>query len=379
MIRNLGYDELRRLLDAVFGFRPDERALTFLVDLPDDRVRDRPAWMDRRRIATEWYLLLVDNLASLPFAGVNFCAYPNVGTNNGELPQSVILVEGAAHGRPPVVGTDVPLTDILKRSSIVLAPTELSATAPLKVLARSLGFRGATLPGFSRAMLPALGLDYDTVNRRVVEFQQRLSKADSADVLLLTGGREYALHLDLRYRSAHASGGVIREPGNVANLPSGEAYIVPYEGERAGVPSETAGLLPVQFGEEVVVFRIEQNQAREVLSTGEQSVKQAAALREEPAYGNIAELGLGVLGEWGVTAVGSTLLDEKLGVHIAFGRSEHFGGTTGPSAFHDPQRVIHIDWVYVHSVQSKIDVSRVLLHYPEGGEEAILEKGRFVV
>ncbi len=356
MNRNLGYQDFARLLDAVFGFRPDERALTFLVDLPDDRVRDTTAWMDRRRIATEWYMVLLDHLEALPFSAVNLCSYPNVGTNNGDLPAEVLLVEGLTWGRIPVAGSTVTLDEILTQSSIVLAPTELSATAPLKMHARRLGFRGATLPGFSRAMIPALGLDYTQVNARVVEFQSRLNRADGADVVLRSGDRDYTLHLDLRHRTAHASGGVIREPGTVANLPSGEAYIVPYEGERDGDKSRTEGLLPVQFGQEVVVFDVKANRAMQVVSTGPESAKQARALSEEPAYGNIAELGLGVLGEWGVEAVGSTLLDEKLGVHIAFGRSEHFGGATAPAAFRDAQRVIHIDWVYVPSLQPKIAV-----------------------
>ena len=52
--------------------------------------------------------------------------------------------------------------------------------------------------------------------------------------------------LDLRHRRATASGGMMVEPGNAGNLPSGETYIVPYEGEVAGDPSRTAGLLPVQ-------------------------------------------------------------------------------------------------------------------------------------
>ena len=49
----------------------------------------------------------------------------------------------------------VPLSDVLGNHSMALAPTELSATAPLKMLAPRLGFRAATMPGFVPAMLPA--------------------------------------------------------------------------------------------------------------------------------------------------------------------------------------------------------------------------------
>ena len=55
------------------------------------------------------------------------------------------------------------------------------------------------------------------------------------------------------------------------------------------------------------------------------------------------ELGLGVLAAFGVKPIGKVLLDEKLGLHIAFGRSEHFGGRVGPGNFSSPDAVIHID------------------------------------
>jgi leucyl aminopeptidase (aminopeptidase T) len=205
-----------------------------------------------------------------------------------------------------------------------------------------------------------------------------MNRAAGADVVLVAGERSYALHLDLRFRTAHASGGLIREAGSVANLPSGEAYIVPYEGERKGEMSMTAGLLPVQFGNEVVVFRVEGNRAVEASGGGVQALTQARMLKEEPAYGNLAELGIGVLGEWGVKPVGSTLLDEKLGLHIAFGRSEHFGGITGPENFGSPQRVVHIDWVYVPEVQPAIAVKHVSFTYEDGSAEVIMKDGGFV-
>jgi leucyl aminopeptidase (aminopeptidase T) len=228
-------------------------------------------------------------------------------------------------------------------------------------------------------MIPALGLDYVQVNNRVMQIKTRMDEAEQAHLLFRAGDRTYSAVLDLRYRSGHASGGVLVDPGTVGNLPSGEAYIVPYEGENPAVQSESKGELPVQFGSEVVVFRFAENRVVEVLSHGDQSDAQREKLADEPAYGNIAELGIGVLGEWGVEGVGSTLLDEKLGLHIAFGRSDHFGGVTSPASFRAPQNVIHIDWVYVPSVQRLITVDHVTFVYPGGREEVIIRSGRLVV
>jgi hypothetical protein len=375
MIRNLTAQQLISTIKTVFAPGPDERALTIFTDLPGGKLPDNAAWMDRRRIATDWYTTLVQNFDALPFKAMNCCAYPNVGTNNGDLPRIVLLIDSdSGHHVPPSEG-EVPLRRILEESSVVLAMTELSATAPLKNLARELGFRGATLPGFSRAMIPALGLDYVKINARVTALKERMDRARSALLTLSTGGKDYQLDLDLRFASGHISGGIIRTPGTVANLPSGEAYIVPFEGDGEKNLSRTNGFLPVQFGNEVVLYRIERNRAVEAKGDGAAAVTEAKKLRDEPAYGNIAELGIGVLSDWGVQPVGNTLLDEKLGLHVAFGRSDHFGGKTGPKSFRDSRNVIHIDWVYVPTCQPLIHVKSLMFTYESGGTDPILEDG----
>ncbi len=380
MSRNLSASQLLSLLDAVFRFAPREKGLTFLVDLPDGTVADSAAWMDRRRIATEWYLMLADSWKVMPFEKLSFCAYPNVGTNNGDLPDGVLLVEQIGPQGTIAASVETTLAAVLQDSSIVLAPTELSATAPLKVLARTFGFRGATMPGFSRSMIPALGLNYEDVNRRVEQIQARMNRASGANVMFGVGDAVlYPFHIDLRFRTGHASGGLIRQPGSVANLPSGEAYIVPYEGEEPHERSQTTGVLPVQFGSEIVRFRVKENKAVEVLDDGPEARHQADLLQDEPAYGNIAELGVGVLNEWNVKPVGSTLLDEKLGLHIAFGRSDHFGGQVGPLDFSSPDKVVHIDWVYVPEVQPAIHVVYMNFVYPDGEEETIIKNGSIVI
>lgn len=375
----LTFDQLFALLDSVFALRPDERRLSILSDQPDDRLPDHPAWEDRRRIAAEWFVLLSDGLERLPFESVLLCTYDNVGSNNNDLPFAATVLQDPDGRAGFISSTTLPFDTILASSSVVLAPTELSATAPLKLLAKRHGFRGATLPGFSRAMIPVLALDYEKVNERVMQFKRRMDRADGIDILLEAGGNRFASTFDLRFRTGHASGGLMREPGTVGNLPSGEAYIVPYEGEQPAEPSRTAGELPVQFGDEIVVYRLERNRVAEVLGGGPRADAERQLVLEEPAYGNMAEVGIGVLGEWGVKAIGSTLLDEKLGLHIAFGRSDHFGGVTGPAAFNSRDRVVHIDRVYVPSTQPSVLVREAAFSYPDGSRETIIRQGAIVV
>jgi len=376
MAEELVGEELAGLVERVFGPGPDDRALAILIDLPDERAPDNPQWLERRQMAADWVTELSALRGRLGLE-THLCLYRNVGTNNGDLPDKAWLHQGSR--LPSTVhdlnaGDAVLFSEIFCSHSLLIAPTEFSATAPLKLLARTFRFRAATMPGFSRSMIPALKLDYAEINRRVAALKEMLDRAERAEFFFaLEGGARYQLALDLRYRTAHASGGLLHEPGTAGNLPSGEAYIVPYEGEVDGQPSRSQGELPVQFGSEVVVYRIEQNVAREVAGTGPAADQERKHLREEPAYGNIAELGLGVLDDFGVQPCGSILLDEKLGLHIAFGRSDHFGGQVGPKQFSRPEAVVHIDRVYVPSTQPLIRVLQVNL---DGSP--LMRNGRYV-
>jgi hypothetical protein len=369
-------EELVALVSRVFSPEGDER-LGIMIDLPDDRRPDNSRWQARRVMAADWTAKL---RAARPRLEATLLLYPNVHTNNADLPEHCFTHES---GPIPTSASEldaaaaVPMTEIFDRFAILLALTELSSTAPLKVAARGHAFRAATMPGFTEEMIPALRLDYREVDRRVSILKTLLDRATGADLVFRHPQGEDRLHLDLRFRTGHASGGLIPTRGTAANLPSGEAYVVPYEGERPGEPSRSSGILPVQLEGEVVRYRVEENRATGVLSSGPESSRQAALLATEPAYANIAELGLGVLGAFGVQPVGAVLLDEKLGLHIAFGRSDHFGGQVGPSAFSSPEAVVHIDRVYVPGAQPDVHPVAVDLALDDGTTLALMRNGEY--
>jgi hypothetical protein len=377
----LSGEALSALIERVFRVRPSDRALAFLIDMPDAARPDNAAWRERREMTEQWVRRLAPHRQKLGL-DIHLVLYRNTRTNNADLPRNA-----NPHANGPLPNTaddldlacEVPFIEIFRNHGILIAVTELSATAPLKLMAQKFGFRAATMPGFSPQMIPALKLDYEEINERVVKLKKMLDRAEGADLVFqVDSGPECQLFLDLRHRQGHASGGLLHESGTAGNLPSGEAYIVPYEGERTDEPSFSSGKLPVQFGEEVVLYRIARNRAVEVLGDGPAARREAEAIVREPAYANLAELGLGVLADFGVKPCGALLLDEKLGLHIAFGRSDHFGGQVGPAQFSRPEAVVHIDRVYLPSVQPKIHVRRVTLLGP-GFEIPIIEDDRFVV
>ena len=380
MIERLSGEELVALVRRVFQPKADEKNIAILVDLPDAVVADNPDWTARRATALEWATLLSAHAADLGGTQTTLVLYRNAHTNNGNLPDTCWIHSGGdlpatAESLDPAQA--IPFAQIFASTPIMLVPTQFSATAPLKMAAKQYPFRAATMGGFHHDMVPALRIDYTEVNRRVNYLKNVLDKASGADIVFTHPGGEAKLHLDLRFRSAHSSSGLLPKTGAAGNLPSGEAYIVPYEGENE--PSRTAGIMPVQFGKEVVLYRIENNKAVEVISQGEASKKEAELLVAEPAYGNIAELGLGVLAAFGIKPIGKVLLDEKLGMHIAFGRSEHFGGQVGPDAFTKPEAVIHIDRVYVPEMQPDIGVKMVDIALEEGTILPLMRNGEYVV
>jgi len=378
---DLSPDDLVRLVRGVFSPGPTDTRLMILVDLPDERVPDNPAWAQRRALAYQWARSLVPRAADAGIAGVDLVLYGNVGTNNGDLPAAAVVYGGGPvpqHARE-LRGDPVPFDTLYATHSLVMAPTEFSTTAPLKNAARGRNLRAATMPGFSADMIPALQIDYDRVGRRVERLQGLLTTAEGCSVQLRAGGVVYDLHLDLRHRTAHASSGRFPSPGVAGNLPSGEAYVVPYEGENPGEPSRSEGRLPVQLGDEVVVYEIAENRARRVHGEGPMARAEARAILEEPAYANIAELGLGVLDAFGLLPIGELLLDEKLGLHIAFGRSDHFGGVVGPQQFSAPGKVVHIDRVYVPALQPLVHVVAVSLCMSDGTWLPLLRDGAYVV
>ena len=372
MSASLPRAELVRLVERVFRPGPEDHRLALLVDLPDAKAADHPAWSARREMVVEWQRSLQADRDKLGLEEVRLIQYANVGRNNADLPEEAVVHES---------GEPVSFESVFDAYQILIAATEFSATAPLKLKAREHGFRAATMPGFQASMIPALQLDYEEIDRRCRDLKVVLDRAESAILRFEAEGIERELHLDLRHRRATASGGLVREPGTAGNLPSGETYIVPYEGERPGDASRSHGVLPLELDGELLAYRIERNRIVEVLGQGPRAAAERREVAAEPAYANVAELGLGILGDYGVRPVGEILLDEKLGLHIAFGRSDHFGGSVGAQDFTSPERVVHIDRVYLPEVQPRVRVLAVDLEMvddPERRRVPLMRDGRFV-
>jgi hypothetical protein len=382
-METLSGNNLINLIRSVFPAFPNDKKLGILVDVPVDIDQDNSDWKLRRKIAEDWYNSVKYNASSVGLKEIKLLAYADVGSNNANLPAEAYIIREKLPISAELLneeGDEIPFDQVFEEFQLFLAPTEYSTTAPLKVAAKKFGFRAATMPGFSPKMIPALRIDYNEVFKRVEILKQKLDPAEWAEVIfLIDKNREFKMFFDLRYRTAHLSPGRFPDAGVAGNLPSGETYIVPYEGEK-DVETATAGTLPVQIGEDILLFTVKNNRAVEVTNYRDGRASKALDeeqdhLKREPAYGNMAELGFGVLGDFGLKPIKEILLDEKLGFHIAFGRSDHFNGIVGPGDFSSPKEVIHLDRIYIPATQPLVHVKSIVLGYKNDRTEEIFKDG----
>lgn len=358
---------LQKLLRDVFAPRTGENVL-ILIDEPHGTMRDTEDWAERRRMADEWR----EGFRKLGCNTFPLVRFPATGANNSQLPDTGIME-----------GKSVTIAELLSQSQITVAMTQFSATAPLERYVMTLdALRVASMPGVLRCMeQTALAADYSVVGPRTHILADILTRAERADVEFDTGHR---FTFDLRYRKGIADDGSCIPDKNdkelrLINLPSGEAFTVPYEGERDGEPSRTGGEIPVCRDSQTAILRVEQNRVVRVGGSNALADYFRREFDEDPVRGNIAELGLGC-NEWAVVS-GNVLEDEKAGFHFAYGRSDHFvGGTTGPEGkfhFKSPATVLHEDIVYAPGCP--IGIRSLTLVYENGKSELIMKDSRYCV
>jgi hypothetical protein len=355
---------LQKLFSDTFDPQPGETALV-LIDTPHGAIADTPAWEQRRAMAQRWHAALRELGKRRGFQVLALASYPATGSHNAQLPE-----HGTHDGAP------IELGQLAEQTTLLLALTQFSASAPLiGWTQRYPRLRAASMPMVAPEMeRTALAADYAQVARSCARLRERLDAADYAQISFSNGD---TLTLDLRFRAAHVDDGQLRPdkaPPRLVNLPSGEAYTAVYEGEHEHEPSATRGVLPVEWRGEVIRLEIDCNQVTDVLGRSEAAVDLRAFLALDGARRNLAELGLGCNPKARVW--GNVLEDEKAGPHIALGRSEHIGGVTGPSAFEDPRHVWHHDFVYAHA--SAIHMADLTLIDQRGAADQLVLNGHYV-
>ena len=357
--------DLQKLFSDVFAPQPGEVA-TVMVDLPHHAIPDNDVWRARRQMAERWRDALAELGRSRGFTVQPLLTFEASGANNADLPAVGRLGE-----------EEVDLNRVLAGSTFVIAMTEYSATAPLSNFAREHDdFRAASMPGVEERMEEtSLAADYTEVAARCQAIARAMQGAVLLDVLFSTGHRCW---FDLRHRRAEVDDGFLprfKEGDPVINLPSGETFIVPYEGEFEDVPTWTAGTIPVAADDEIILFHVVANSIQVVEGDSAEAQEYAAFFDADPARANLAEVAFGVNERAEVT--GQVLEDEKAGFHWAFGRSDHLGGVVGTDDFKRPENVIHQDIVYAGGCPIQVETAELV--HPDGGRVAVIAGGEYVL
>lgn len=244
------------------------------------------------------------------------------------------------------------VTAAMIEADVVVCLTEHSLThTKARKKAAAAGTRLATMPGITEDMFleGAISADYTQVKFLT-------------DVVtdILTEGKEvriekegYTLTFSIDGRDGIPSTGMYLNAGESGNLPSGEAYIAPFEGTANGQILIDGSIAGIGRLETPVLLTIENG--RIVSAEGEAGVRLLEILGDGDGR-LLGEFGIGTNDKARITGV--VLEDEKVygTIHVAFGSNNTFGGTISAG--------VHIDGV--------VTIPDVYID-----DECLMEKGSF--
>lgn len=218
------------------------------------------------------------------------------------------------------------VAQLMTAVDVVLCPTSRSLThTDARRAASARGVRVATLPGVTEeVMVRCMNADYQRIAERTFGICALLEKAAIVRVVAPAGTD---ITMPIKGRTAHASSGLFREKGLWGNLPTGEAYLAPLEGQSNGIVVVDGSMAGVGLVREPIRIVVRDGYATEITG-GEEAARLRALLEPHgrEAY-NVAEFGIGTNDRAILTGV--ILEDEKVmgTIHIAFGDNKSMGGS----------------------------------------------------
>lgn len=241
-----------------------------------------------------------------------------------ELGNDVLLVEmlpRTTNGEepPPEVAR------LMTEFDLVLCPTSKSLThTDSRRAASAQGVRVATLPGVTEEiMVRCMNADYHEIAARTARLCELMT---TTSVIRVTAPAGTDITMPMKGRTAHASSGLFRQKGQWGNLPTGEAYLAPLEGQSQGVVVVDGSMAGVGKLREPMRIDVRDGYATEI-SGGEAAERLVALLAPHGQDArNVAEFGIGTNDRAILTGI--ILEDEKVmgTIHIAFGDNKSMGG-----------------------------------------------------
>ena len=209
---------------------------------------------------------------------------------------------------------------------VVLCPTSKSLThTDARRAASAKGARIATLPGVTEEIMArCMAADYAAIAART---RTLAGLMESARVVRVTAPGGTDVRLPIEGRKAFASTGLFREKGQSGNLPTGEAFLAPIEGQSEGVVVVDGSMAGVGLVKTPIRITVAGGYAT-AIEGGDEAARLRALLEPhgKDAY-TVAEFGIGTNERAIITGV--ILEDEKVmgTIHIAFGDNKSMGGS----------------------------------------------------
>jgi aminopeptidase len=218
------------------------------------------------------------------------------------------------------------IAELMKMVDVVLCPTSKSLThTDSRRAASEKGVRIATLPGVTEEiMVRCMNADY----HRIAERTQKLcTMLEQSSVVRVTAPRGTDITLPIKGRHAHASTGLFREKGQWGNLPTGEAYLAPLEGESNGVVVVDGSMAGIGMVKQPIHITVKNGYAVGVAGGAEANQLDQLFEPHGKDARNVAEFGIGTNDK--AILSGKIIEDEKVmgTIHIAFGDNKSMGGT----------------------------------------------------
>jgi leucyl aminopeptidase (aminopeptidase T) len=368
----------RSLFEINMGIAPGEAVLVF-----SDRIRqdEAPSAVDRdRRLRLNETARQAAGFANSTYGSGQFIDFPATTASGVEPPQMLweatfgrsimsglqqsgiledlldkcVTAEQLARAREIVAAhnSDVP------RVIIAMSNNSTSHTNYRK-LACHAGARFASLPHFDPDMFgSSMDVDWKTLAERTARLVAAVNRAEWVNVECPNGT---AMHICKQGRRAEGDDGLLTRPGSFGNLPAGEAYLAPLEGESHGVMVIEWG--PTRKLESPLTLTIADGRVARIDGDDPLRAVLEARFAGNENCRNLAELGIGTNDK--ASRPDNVLEAEKImgTIHLALGDNTGFGGVVA-APFHE-------DYVFYQPT--------VTLVMEDGTEEIILDAGNLQV
>jgi aminopeptidase len=220
------------------------------------------------------------------------------------------------------------VAEMMASADVVLCPTSKSLThTDARRSASAAGARVGTLPGVTEdIMVRCMNADY----QRIADRTHRLcAMLEQTSVVRVTAPSGTDVRMPVKGRKAHASSGLFRERGQWGNLPTGEAYLAPVEGQSDGVIVVDGSMAGVGVTRQPIRILVENGYATEITGGAEAEALITLLAPHGRDARNVAEFGIGTNDRAQLTGV--ILEDEKVmgTIHVAFGDNKSMGGSVG--------------------------------------------------